>query len=156
MFRMQLWSALLQTWEESFRYPGTLETTQRVKEMSWHNWQCYNYDKYNLDKNDLPPGKLLLYPIQVNPPKLLELTSLILYILLHMFSTFSCQVSSFRSVTMVRCPTLICSRASLTIPIPQRWWAARVGFPSLTKWQHDQVLCNVCIFIIYIVFGMCG
>ena len=67
MFRMQLWSALLQTWEESFRYPGTLETTQRVKEMSWHNWQCYNYDKYNLDKNDLPPGKLLLYPIQVNP-----------------------------------------------------------------------------------------
>ena len=67
MFRMQLWSALLQTWEESFRYPGTLETTQRVKEMSWHNWQCYNYDKYNLDQNDLPPGKLLLYPIQVNP-----------------------------------------------------------------------------------------
>jgi len=66
MFRMQLWSALLQTWEESFRYPGTLETTQRVKEMSWHNWQCYNYDKYNLDKNDLPPGKLLLYPIQVS------------------------------------------------------------------------------------------
>ena len=35
MFRMQLWASHLQTWEESFRYPGTLETTQRVKEMSW-------------------------------------------------------------------------------------------------------------------------
>ena len=35
MFRMQLWSAQLQTWEESFRYPGTLETTQRIKEMCW-------------------------------------------------------------------------------------------------------------------------
>ena len=93
MFRMQLWSALLQTWEESFRYPGTLETTQRVKEMSWHNWQCYNYDKYNLDKNDLPPGKLLLYPIQVNPAflhpaqtsgtELFEILYLLLYCILY-------------------------------------------------------------------------
>ena len=35
MFRMQLRASHLQTWEETFLYPGTLETTQRVKEMSW-------------------------------------------------------------------------------------------------------------------------
>merc|ERR1711915_1034525 len=63
---MQLWSAFLQTWEVSFRYPGTLETTKRIKEMSWFNWQSYNYDKYDLYKEVLPPGKLLLYPIQVS------------------------------------------------------------------------------------------
>ena len=43
MFRMQLWSAMTQTWEESFRYPGTLETTQRMKEMSWSVIRHYNF-----------------------------------------------------------------------------------------------------------------
>ena len=28
MFRMSLWAEHLKTWEESFRFPGTLECTQ--------------------------------------------------------------------------------------------------------------------------------
>merc|ERR1719445_955086 len=67
MFRMQLWASHLQTWEETFRYPGTLETTQRVKEMSWFNWQSYNFEKYGLPQETPPPGKLLLYPMEVSP-----------------------------------------------------------------------------------------
>ena len=43
MFRMQLWAAMTQTWEESFRFPGTLETTQRIKEMSWSVIRYYNF-----------------------------------------------------------------------------------------------------------------
>ena len=35
MFRMQLWASHLQTWEESFRYPGMLKTTQKIREMAW-------------------------------------------------------------------------------------------------------------------------
>ena len=37
MFRMTLWAEHLRTWEESFRYPGTLDTTARIKEMCWYD-----------------------------------------------------------------------------------------------------------------------
>jgi len=67
MFRMTLWAEHLRTWEESFRYPGTLDTTARIKEMCWFNWQSYNFDKYGLPQETTPPGQLLLYPIQVSP-----------------------------------------------------------------------------------------
>ena len=33
------------------------------------NWQSYNWEKYSLQKEVLPPGKLLLYPIQVDKDK---------------------------------------------------------------------------------------
>jgi len=65
MFRMGLWAEHLKTWEEAFRFPGTLECTQRVKEMASFNWQSYNFDTYNLPQDPAPPGNLLLYPIQV-------------------------------------------------------------------------------------------
>lgn len=65
MFRMGLWAEHLKTWEELFRFPGTLECTKRIKDMCWYNWQSYNYEKYNLPQNQLPPGQLVLYPIQV-------------------------------------------------------------------------------------------
>ena len=35
MFRMSLWAEHLKTWEEQFRFPGTLDCTARVKEMCW-------------------------------------------------------------------------------------------------------------------------
>ena len=35
MFRMSLWAAHLKTWEEIFRFPGTLDCTHRIKEMAW-------------------------------------------------------------------------------------------------------------------------
>jgi len=62
---MGLWAEHLKTWEEAFRFPGTLECTQRVKEMASFNWQSYNFDTYNLPQDPAPPGNLLLYPIQV-------------------------------------------------------------------------------------------
>jgi len=65
MFRMSLWAEHLRTWEEQFRFPGTLDCTARVKEMSWYNWQSYNFEKYGLPQEQLPPGQLLLYPVQV-------------------------------------------------------------------------------------------
>jgi len=65
MFRMSLWAEHLRTWEEGFRFPGTLDCTARVKEMCWYNWQSYNFEKYGLPQEQLPPGQLLLYPIQV-------------------------------------------------------------------------------------------
>jgi len=65
MFRMGLWAEHLKTWEESFRFPGTLECTQRVKEMCDFNWKSYNFDVYGLDQMEPPPGHLLLYPVQV-------------------------------------------------------------------------------------------
>jgi len=65
MFRMSLWAAHLKTWEEIFRFPGTLDCTHRIKEMAWHNWQSYNFDAYGLPQESPPPGKMLLYPIEV-------------------------------------------------------------------------------------------
>jgi len=65
MFRMGLWAEHLKTWEEAFRFPGTLECTQRVKEMASFNWQSYNFDFYGMDQMEPPPGHLLLYPVQV-------------------------------------------------------------------------------------------
>jgi len=65
MFRMSLWAEHLKTWEEQFRFPGTLDCTARIKEMCWYNWQSYNFEKYGLPQEQLPPGQLLLYPIQV-------------------------------------------------------------------------------------------
>jgi len=65
MFRMSLWAEHLKTWEEVFRFPGTLDCTARVKEMCWFNWQSYNFEKYGLSQDQLPPGQLLLYPIRV-------------------------------------------------------------------------------------------
>eukprot|EP00092_Neocalanus_flemingeri_P027266 GFUD01029568.1.p1 GENE.GFUD01029568.1~~GFUD01029568.1.p1 ORF type:complete len:832 (-),score=202.16 GFUD01029568.1:287-2782(-) len=65
MFRMSLWAEHLKTWEEQFRFPGTLDCTARIKEMCWFNWQSYNFEKYGLPQEELPPGQLLLYPIKV-------------------------------------------------------------------------------------------
>jgi len=65
MFRMSLWAEHLKTWEEAFRFPGTLECTQRVKEMCNFNWQSYNFEVYGMDQMEAPPGHLLLYPVQV-------------------------------------------------------------------------------------------
>lgn len=66
MFRMSLWAEHLKTWEEIFRFPGTLDCTQRVKEMCSYNWQSYNYEAYGLPQDVPPPGHLLLYPVQVD------------------------------------------------------------------------------------------
>jgi phospholipase D1/2 len=66
MFRMSLWAEHLKTWEETFRFPGTLECTQRVKEMCHFNWKSYNFDSYNLPQDPPPPGNLLMYPINVD------------------------------------------------------------------------------------------
>jgi len=35
--------------------------------MSWFNWQSYNFEKYGLPQETPPPGKLLLYPMEVSP-----------------------------------------------------------------------------------------
>jgi len=67
MFRLCLWAEHLRTWEEGFRFPGTLDCTHRVKEMCKHNWESYNFEKYGLPQEVPPPGQLLLYPIQVHP-----------------------------------------------------------------------------------------
>merc|ERR1719342_974137 len=66
MFRMSLWAEHLRTWEEGFRFPGTLNCTKRVKELCWANWRSYNYDKYDLPVDEEPLGQLLTYPIEVN------------------------------------------------------------------------------------------
>jgi phospholipase D1/2 len=66
MFRMSLWAEHLKTWEEAFRFPGTLECTQRVKEMCDFNWKSYNFDVYGMDQMEPPPGHLLLYPVQID------------------------------------------------------------------------------------------
>lgn len=66
MFRMSLWAEHLKTWEEIFRFPGTLDCTQRVKEMCSYNWKSYNFEEYGLPQDPPPPGHLLLYPIQVD------------------------------------------------------------------------------------------
>jgi len=65
MFRMGLWAQHLKTWEEIFRFPGTLDCAARVKEMCWYNWKSYNYEQYGLPQEELPPGHLLLYPYKV-------------------------------------------------------------------------------------------
>ena len=65
MFRMSLWAEHLKTWEEVFRFPSTLECTQRVKEMCKYNWESYNFEVYGMDQMEAPPGHLLLYPVQV-------------------------------------------------------------------------------------------
>ena len=67
MFRMSLWAEHLKTWEDTFRFPGTLECTRRVKEMCSYNWKSYNFEAYGIPQDPPPPGHLLLYPIQVNP-----------------------------------------------------------------------------------------
>merc|ERR1719312_711451 len=41
MFRLCLWAEHLRTWEEGFRFPGTLDCTQRIKDMCWHNWEGF-------------------------------------------------------------------------------------------------------------------
>ena len=66
MFRMGLWAEHLKTWEEVFRFPSTLECTQRVKEMCKYNWESYNFEVYGMDQMEAPPGHLLLYPVQVD------------------------------------------------------------------------------------------
>jgi len=66
MFRMSLWAEHLKTWEEAFRFPGTLDCTHRVKAMAQHNWQSYNYEQYGLPQDPAPPGNMLLYPMQVD------------------------------------------------------------------------------------------
>ena len=66
MFRMSLWAEHLKTWEDTFRFPGTLECTRRVKEMCKYNWKSYNFEAYGIAQDPPPPGHLLLYPIQVN------------------------------------------------------------------------------------------
>ena len=66
MFRMSLWAEHLKTWEDTFRFPGTLECTRRVKEMCSYNWKSYNFEAYGIPQDPPPPGHLLLYPIQVN------------------------------------------------------------------------------------------
>lgn len=65
MYRMSLWAEHLKTWEEAFRFPGTLDCTARVKEMCWFNWQSYNFEAYGLPQEQLPPGHLLMYPYKV-------------------------------------------------------------------------------------------
>ena len=97
MFRMGLWAEHLKTWEESFRFPGTLECTQvprpsmseiltltllciqRVKEMCDFNWKSYNFDVYGLDQMEPPPGHLLLYPVQVPSSNIRQCFSLICF-----------------------------------------------------------------------------
>ena len=97
MFRMGLWAEHLKTWEESFRFPGTLECTQvprpsmseilkltllciqRVKEMCDFNWKSYNFDVYGLDQMEPPPGHLLLYPVQVPSSNIRQCLSLICF-----------------------------------------------------------------------------
>ena len=37
-----------------------------------YNWQSYNFEKYGLPQEQLPPGQLLLYPIQVSYPLSLQ------------------------------------------------------------------------------------
>jgi len=66
MFRMSLWAEHLKTWEDTFRFPGTLECTRRVKEMCSYNWKSYNFEAYGIPQDPPPPGHLLLYPIQVD------------------------------------------------------------------------------------------
>ena len=87
---MGLWAEHLKTWEESFRFPGTLECTQvprpsmseiltltlfciqRVKEMCDFNWQSYSFDVYGLDQMEPPPGHLPA--IQPSPGHLLAIS----------------------------------------------------------------------------------
>ena len=66
MFRMSLWAEHLKTWEDTFRFPGTLECTRRVREMCKYNWKSYNFEEYGIAQDPPPPGHLLLYPIQVS------------------------------------------------------------------------------------------
>ena len=68
MFRMSLWAEHLKTWEDTFRFPGTLECTRRVREMCKYNWKSYNFEEYGIAQDPPPPGHLLLYPIQVSKP----------------------------------------------------------------------------------------
>jgi len=65
VFRMKLWAAHLQHWEEIFRVPGTLDCARKVKEYCDHNWRLYNYDYYGLPQSELPPGQLLTYPVTI-------------------------------------------------------------------------------------------
>jgi len=65
VFRMHLWAEHLKFWEESFRFPGTLATARKMKEMCDYNWEKYNYDFYGHPESDLPPGLLLTYPVKI-------------------------------------------------------------------------------------------
>ena len=44
--------------------------------MAWFNWQSYNFDAYGLPQESPPPGKLLLYPIEVRIILTLEFSTL--------------------------------------------------------------------------------
>ena len=72
-------------------------------------------------------------------------------LLLHLYST----PLIFRSATTAKCPTLMGSGASPIIQSQRRWWAARVGCPSWTKWRHDQVAGQVLCNVACIVFLTC-
>lgn len=65
MFRMSLFAEHLCSFEETFRFPGTLECVSKVKEMAWYNWQSYNYDQYGLSPDVPTPGQLLMYPVRI-------------------------------------------------------------------------------------------
>jgi len=67
VFRMKLWASMLRYWEETFRHPGTLECTRKIKGFADHNWKSYNYDYYGLPQDTTPPGLLLTYPVTVLP-----------------------------------------------------------------------------------------
>jgi len=72
VFRLSLWAEHLRHWEETFRFPGTLVCARKIKEMSDYNWELYNYDKYGHPEDQLPPGQLLTYPVQISMDGRLE------------------------------------------------------------------------------------
>ena len=72
MFRMSLWAEHLKIFDDLFKFPGTLDCVTKVKEMTWYNWQSYNYEKYNLPREIPTPGQLLTYPVLIQPDGTME------------------------------------------------------------------------------------
>merc|ERR1719187_1014863 len=72
MFRMSLWAEHLRTFADVFKFPGTLDCVTRVKEMTWYNWQSFNWEVYNLPQNVETRGQLLMYPVLIQPDGRME------------------------------------------------------------------------------------
>ena len=49
-----------------------------IKHLFRFNWQSYNFDAYGLPQESPPPGKMLLYPIEVRIIKQSNLNFLII------------------------------------------------------------------------------
>ena len=60
MFRLALFVSHFCVNDPTFRYPGTIECVQKVKEMAYYNWQMYNGPE-----GSHTPGQMLPYPLNV-------------------------------------------------------------------------------------------